>query len=148
MAKTRKSWFGIVRRKFVRSSQRHPETIIVLHTNNTTFSQEQTPAPPPPPPSTPTTIQDDPVVCEEVPSLNETSSATKIQACFRRHLARRAYKALRSLVKLQAVVRGAHVRRQSRIALECMHALARLQVVVRARQLHLLTSTPNYNPVV
>nr|GEV08556.1 protein IQ-DOMAIN 1 [Tanacetum cinerariifolium] len=144
MAKTRKSWFGIVRRKILRSSQRHPETIIVLHTNNTTFSQEQTPAPPPP--STP--IQDDPVVCEEVPSLNETSAATKIQACFRRHLARRAYKALRSLVKLQAVVRGAHVRRQSRIALECMHALARLQVVVRARQFHLITSTPNYIPVV
>ncbi|KAK9067429.1 hypothetical protein SSX86_014758 [Deinandra increscens subsp. villosa] len=59
--------------------------------------------------------------------------------------ARRAYKALRSLVKLQAVVRGAYVRRQSRIALECMHALARLQVVVRARELQLFTSNISYS---
>ncbi|KAI3725852.1 hypothetical protein L1987_65648 [Smallanthus sonchifolius] len=135
--KTRKSWFGLIRRKFFLPSPRPSETIIVLHTNNTTFSQEQ-PPPPPPPPSTPANITDD-QVCEGSSSFNETAAATKIQACFRRHLARRAYKALRSLVKLQAVVRGAYVRRQSRIALECMHALARLQVVVRARQLQLLT---------
>ncbi|KAI3499916.1 hypothetical protein L1887_35730 [Cichorium endivia] len=139
MAKPRRSWFGVVRRKFFRSSPRPCETIIVLHTNNTTFSQEQTPPPPPPPPpSTTTTIEDN--VCY-TPLIKEMAAATKIQACFRRHLARRAYKALRSLVKLQAVVRGAYVRRQSRIALECMHALARLQVVVRARQLQLLSST-------
>jgi len=49
--------------------------------------------------------------------------------------ARRAFKALKSLVKLQAVARGVLVRRQARIALHCMHALARLQVRVRARQL-------------
>ncbi|KAF5790959.1 putative IQ motif, EF-hand binding, P-loop containing nucleoside triphosphate hydrolase [Helianthus annuus] len=142
MAKTRKSWFGMIRRKFLVSSPRSSETIIVLHTNNTTFSQEQ---PPPPPPSTPATIPDDRVYKGEDPSFKETAAATKIQACFRRHLARRAYKALRSLVKLQAVVRGAYVRRQSRIALECMHALTRLQVVVRARQLQLLTSNLSYS---
>ncbi|KAL7602877.1 hypothetical protein Lser_V15G19470 [Lactuca serriola] len=138
MAKPRRSWFGVVGRKFLRSSSRPSETIIVLHTNNTTFSQEQPPPPPPsPPPSTPVTIDDH--VCD-TPLVKEMAAATKIQTCFRRHLARRAYKALRSLVKLQAVVRGAYVRRQSRIALECMHALARLQVVVRARQLQLITS--------
>ncbi|KAI3784543.1 hypothetical protein L1987_43643 [Smallanthus sonchifolius] len=142
MAKTRKSWFGMIRRKFLLPSPRPSETIIVLHTNNTTFSQEQ----PPSPPTTPTTITDD-QVCEGS-SFNETAAATKIQAFFRRHLARRAYKALRSLVKLQAAVRGAYVRRQSRIALECMHALARLQVVVRARQLQLLTSNVSYGPAV
>lgn len=49
--------------------------------------------------------------------------------------ARRAFLALRSLVKLQAVVRGVGIRRQARVALHCMHALARLQVRVRARQL-------------
>ncbi|KAK1432598.1 hypothetical protein QVD17_09495 [Tagetes erecta] len=141
MAKPRKSWFGSIRRKLFMSSPSPSKTIIVLHTNNTTFSQEQ------PPPSKPTAITHD-HVCEVIPSVSETTAATKIQACFRRHLARRAYKALRSLVKLQAVVRGAYVRRQSRIALECMHALARLQVVVRARQLQLLTSNPRYSPVI
>ncbi|KAG6646380.1 hypothetical protein CIPAW_07G005900 [Carya illinoinensis] len=62
-------------------------------------------------------------------------AAIKIQAFFRGHLARRAFLALRSLVKLQAVVCGVCVRRQARVALHCMHALARLQVSVRARQL-------------
>ncbi|KAG4939124.1 hypothetical protein AAZX31_16G108800 [Glycine max] len=65
----------------------------------------------------------------------EDASAIKIQAYFRGHLARRAYKALKSLVKLQALVRGVWVRKQSRIAMQCMHALVRLQVRVRARQL-------------
>ncbi|RWR90650.1 protein IQ-DOMAIN 14-like protein [Cinnamomum micranthum f. kanehirae] len=49
--------------------------------------------------------------------------------------ARQAFRALRSLVKLQALVRGFCVRRQARIALYCMHTLVRLQVQVRARQL-------------
>ncbi|KAF8081091.1 hypothetical protein N665_0907s0013 [Sinapis alba] len=68
-------------------------------------------------------------------TARENIAAIKIQAFFRGHLGRRAFRALRSLVKLQAVARGVLVRRQARIALHCMHALARLQVRVRARQL-------------
>ncbi|CAN6976981.1 hypothetical protein IGI04_037307 [Brassica rapa subsp. trilocularis] len=67
-------------------------------------------------------------------TTKEHIAAIKIQAYFRGHLARRAFRALRSLVKLQAVARGVLVRRQARIALHCMHALARLQVRVRARR--------------
>ncbi|KAG6577802.1 Protein IQ-DOMAIN 31, partial [Cucurbita argyrosperma subsp. argyrosperma] len=65
----------------------------------------------------------------------EEVAAIKIQACFRGHLARRAFQALRSLVKLQALARGVCARRQARVALQFMHALVRLQVRVRARQL-------------
>ncbi|KAK7263005.1 hypothetical protein RJT34_30589 [Clitoria ternatea] len=67
--------------------------------------------------------------------IKEHVAAIKIQAYFRGHLARRAYRALKSLVKVQALVRGVWVRRQSRIAMQCMHALVRLQIRVRARQL-------------
>jgi hypothetical protein len=48
--------------------------------------------------------------------------------------ARRAFKALKSLVRLQAVARGAYVRRQAEVAVSCMQAMARLQARVRARQ--------------
>ncbi|KAL9245593.1 hypothetical protein vseg_019225 [Gypsophila vaccaria] len=72
-------------------------------------------------------------------SLREDKASIHIQCVFRGHLARRAFRALKSLVKLQAVVRGVCVRRQARMALHCMNTLARLQVKIRARQLH---STP------
>lgn len=49
--------------------------------------------------------------------------------------ARRAFHALKGLVKLQALVRGFCVRRQVRAAMQCMQALVRLQVRVRTRQL-------------
>ncbi|CAN8254745.1 unnamed protein product [Cochlearia groenlandica] len=75
-------------------------------------------------------------IIRTIPEITkEDISAVKIQSFFRGHLARRAFKALRSLVKLQAVARGVLVRRQARIALHCMHVLARLQVRVRARQI-------------
>ncbi|XP_013604986.1 PREDICTED: protein IQ-DOMAIN 31 [Brassica oleracea var. oleracea] len=75
-------------------------------------------------------------ICSSIPeTTKEHIAAIKIQAYLRGHLGRRAFRALRSLVKLQAVARGVLVRRQARIALHCMHALARLQVRVRARQI-------------
>ncbi|KAJ1693686.1 hypothetical protein LUZ63_010384 [Rhynchospora breviuscula] len=65
----------------------------------------------------------------------EDVAAVTIQTYFRGHLARRAFRALKSLVKLQAVARGVYVRRQAEVAIHCMQALVRLQVRVRARQL-------------
>lgn len=49
--------------------------------------------------------------------------------------ARRAFRALRSLVKLQALVRGVYVRRQVMIAIDCMQTMVRLKIRIRARQL-------------
>ncbi|XP_027078096.1 protein IQ-DOMAIN 20 [Coffea arabica] len=118
-----KKWFRVARRKLFRSAPR--ETLIVLHNNNTSrscFSEATT---------TTTRLSED----IRISLSKEELAAIQIQACFRGHLARRAFRALRSLVKLQAAVRGVCVRRQARIALHCMHALARLQVTIRARQL-------------
>ncbi|KAH6755926.1 IQ-domain 20 [Perilla frutescens var. hirtella] len=120
------SW-RVIRRKLFRSSpsSRHHDgsnAVIILHTNHGKFSQELD------------SSSHEENAGSDFLSMEDMAAIT-IQACFRSHLARRAYKALRSLVKLQALVRGVIVRRQARIALDCMHALARLQITVRARQL-------------
>ncbi|KAK7840790.1 protein iq-domain 1 [Quercus suber] len=128
------NWFNIVRREFRKTPHRD---IILSHTN--TCARSST---------------DEKIVPEETINFEnangaacsiqlskkkdltkEDIAAIKIQTSFRGHLARRASRALKSLVKLQAVVRGVCVRKQARIALHCMHALAQLQVRVRARQL-------------
>lgn len=111
-------WLKIVRRKFLGSSNRD-SAAICSNENDKPFLGNETLA-----------FKDHSLqVCTK-----EDIAAIKIQAYFRSHLARRAYRALKSVVKLQALARGVFVRRQSRIALHCMHALVRLQVRIRARQ--------------
>ncbi|KAG0518873.1 hypothetical protein BDA96_09G214400 [Sorghum bicolor] len=57
----------------------------------------------------------------------EVEAAVVIQKAFRGYLARKALRALRSLVKLQALVRGYLVRKQTAMTLRRLQALMRLQ---------------------
>lgn len=60
------------------------------------------------------------------------AAAVAIQSAFRGYMARRNYRSLRGLIRLQGVVRGPSVRRQTAHAMRCMQMLVRVQSQVRA----------------
>ncbi|XP_038890615.1 uncharacterized protein LOC120080123 [Benincasa hispida] len=72
------------------------------------------------------------------PSTVQNAAATTIQSAYRSHLARKALHALRALVKIQALVRGHLVRKQTAATLKSLQALMAIQVRARATRIQLL----------
>ncbi|KAI9175086.1 hypothetical protein LWI28_027075 [Acer negundo] len=63
--------------------------------------------------------------------IRQEEAATKAQAAFRGYLARRAFRALKGIIRLQALIRGHLVRRQAGATLFSMLGIVKLQALVR-----------------
>ncbi|KAI3721566.1 hypothetical protein L2E82_32582 [Cichorium intybus] len=67
----------------------------------------------------------------------EEVAAIRIQTAFRGHLARRALRALRGLVRLKTLVEGPAVKRQTANTLKCMQNLSRVQSQINSRRIRM-----------
>ncbi|KAF5452555.1 hypothetical protein F2P56_027536 [Juglans regia] len=72
------------------------------------------------------------------PTLNHHASATKIQATYRGYMARKSFRALKGLVRLQGVVKGQNVKRQTMSAMKYMQLLVRVQSQIQTRRVQML----------
>ncbi|CAL0312095.1 unnamed protein product [Lupinus luteus] len=75
---------------------------------------------------------------------NQQASATKIQAALRGYMARRSFRAIKGLVRLQGVVRGQNVKRQTVNAVKHMQLLVRVQSQIQSRRIQLRQNQAPY----
>ncbi|EOA23708.1 hypothetical protein CARUB_v10016916mg [Capsella rubella] len=61
-------------------------------------------------------------------------AATKVQAAVRAHQAREEYQNLKSIIRVQAVIRGHLVRRQAVATYSCIWGIVKLQALVRGKK--------------
>ncbi|KAK2999803.1 hypothetical protein RJ639_022798 [Escallonia herrerae] len=85
------------------------------------------------------------VVPDEFGKRSRNLAAIKIQSAYRAHLARTALRALKGIVKLQAVVRGQNVRRQVIIRLKCLPSIEKASSHVHHKRVQSLDEGCNYN---
>lgn len=72
----------------------------------------------------------------------QEQAATQAQAAFRGYLARRAFRALKGIIRLQALIRGHLVRRQAVATLRCMQAIVKFQALALGRRVRLSDAIP------
>lgn len=72
--------------------------------------------------------------------VRQEQAAVKVQAALRGYLARRAFWALKGIIRLQALIRGHLVRRQAVATLRCVQGIVKLQALVRGRRIRLSES--------
>ncbi|KAL9314237.1 hypothetical protein ACSQ67_019689 [Phaseolus vulgaris] len=73
----------------------------------------------------------DPDAPPDPEKIRQEVAAIKAQAAFRGYLACRAFRALKGIIRLQALIRGHLVRRQAVVTLCCMYGIVKFQAFAR-----------------
>uniref|UniRef100_A0A6P6G7Q4 protein IQ-DOMAIN 14 n=1 Tax=Ziziphus jujuba TaxID=326968 RepID=A0A6P6G7Q4_ZIZJJ len=81
-----------------------------------------------------------PLACQYDKQIQE-SAAVKIQTAFRGYLAKKALRALKGIVRLQAIIRGRAVRRQAITTLKCLQSIINIQSQVCAKRFQISDGT-------
>ncbi|KAM7254421.1 hypothetical protein ACFE04_003801 [Oxalis oulophora] len=76
-------------------------------------------------------------------AVKQEWAAIRIQTVFRAFLARQALRALRAVVRIQAIFRGRQVRKQAAVTLRCMQALVRVQERMRLQSTKIASDEEN-----
>ncbi|KAG0539169.1 hypothetical protein BDA96_03G299300 [Sorghum bicolor] len=77
--------------------------------------------------------------------LGEDQAAAKAQAAFRGYLARRSFRTLKGIIRLQALIRGHLVRRQAVSTLRTTWLIVKFQALVRGRNVRLSGGHTQFN---
>ncbi|KAG2313310.1 hypothetical protein Bca52824_024867 [Brassica carinata] len=88
-------------------------------------------------------VQDSSVL-SDAERIQQEIAATSVQAAFRGYLARRAFWALKGIIRLQALIRGHLVRRQAVATLCCVMGIVKLQALARGRKIRNSVIGVNY----
>ncbi|CAN6549121.1 unnamed protein product [Malus baccata var. baccata] len=70
---------------------------------------------------------------EDLETIKQEQAATKAQSAYRGYVARRAYRTLKGIVRLQALIRGHLVRRQAVSTLFCVQGIVKFQALIRGQ---------------
>ncbi|KAH0991473.1 hypothetical protein GBA52_002956 [Prunus armeniaca] len=65
--------------------------------------------------------------------IKQEQAAIKAQSAYRGYVARRAYRTLKGIIRLQALIRGHLVRRQAVSTLFCVQGIVKLQALIRGQ---------------
>lgn len=79
-------------------------------------------------------------VADEKPNMpDEDIAATRIQTAFRAYMARKTFRHMKGIIRLQSLIQGHSVKKQATSTLSHLHSWSRIQAQIRTRRVCMVT---------